>query len=73
MDKQKESPNKSEVLLTNKRERSLKDNWLSRRNNIQKQLGLYEKNSNLYYNMLAFNWDEEKLSKTRINPCKFEF
>ena len=58
-------------FLGNKREASyLKDNFLFRRFFTGKILGKYEKISNDYYNLFSFNWEDEKISKAKINPRK---
>jgi hypothetical protein len=61
----------SDRFLGIKREsRSLKDNYIFRRILTGRVNGKYEAASNSYYNMFAFNWDDEKLVKTRSHPCK---
>ena len=57
------SPNKKES-------KSIRDNYIFRRILTGKVNGNYETTSNTYYNMFAFNWDDEKLIKTRSHPCK---
>lgn len=62
---------KDEKFLGNKRDlRNLRDNFLSRRLLTGKFSGAYENLSNTFFNMMAFNWDEEKISKLRTNVCK---
>jgi hypothetical protein len=61
-------------LLGNKREsKPLRENYLFRRILTGKVEGKYENLSNTFYNMMAFDWDEEKISKLRSNISKFIF
>ena len=63
------SPSK---LLGHKRDMKnpLKENYLFRRIINGKTEGNYERMSNIYYNFMSFNWEEEKLNKMRTSTCK---
>jgi hypothetical protein len=68
-DKYKDS--KTEKFLGVKRNSSsLSDNFIFRRILTGKTGGQYEKVSNDYYNMLSFDWEDEKLSKFKTHPSK---
>jgi hypothetical protein len=59
---------KDEKFLGNKRDiRVLRENLLFRRLHTGKFSGRYENLSNIFFNMMAFDWDEEKISKLRSN------
>jgi len=58
-------------FLGNKREYSnLKDNLIFRRILTGKLFGTYEQFSTDFSNLFSFNWEEERLSKAKINLCK---
>ena len=63
----KTTPNKSdEEFLRKKRNiRALKENFIFRRCLTGKIYGKYENCANNYNNMMAFNWDDEKLLRNR--------
>ena len=67
-------PNPDFKFIGNKREASyLKDNFLFRRILSVKVLGKYEEISNYYFNLLSFNWEEDKICKNKLNPRKYLF
>jgi hypothetical protein len=66
-----EYTNSAGVTSYRRDSRSLRDNYIFRRILTGKVNGKYEATANNYYNMFAFNWDEEKLIRTRSHPCKF--
>jgi len=51
---------------------SLKDNYLFRRIINGKIEGNYEAMANIYYNLMSFDWDEEKLNKIRTSIRKIK-
>jgi hypothetical protein len=62
------SSGKDKSFLRNKRNfKSLKENYLYRRIFSGKIAGKYEENANSFYNMLAFDWEDEKLNKHKSN------
>ncbi len=49
----------------------LKDNYLFKRILFEKEMkSRYEILANLFYHMMSFNWEEEKIAKTRTNISK---
>ncbi len=50
--------------------KNVKDNYLFRRVLNGKTLGRYEEMANSYYNMMSFNWEDERLLKNRATICK---
>jgi len=50
--------------------KNVKDNYLFRRVLNGKTLGRYEEMANTYYNMMSFNWEDERLLKNRASICK---
>ncbi len=68
------SDEKNERFIGRKRNsKNVKDNYLFRRVLNGKTLGRYEEVSNSYYNMMAFNWDDERLLKNRASIRKISF
>lgn len=60
------SDEKNERLVGRKRNsKNLKENYLFRRVLNGKTLGRYEEMANSYYNLMAFNWEDERLVKYR--------
>ena len=58
-------------LLGNKRDtNNLKDNFIFRRFLTGKVCGTYEQFSTDFINLFSFDWDDEKLSKAKLNICK---
>lgn len=57
-------------LLKRKRKTSLLENYLFRRVFTGKIDGRYEEIANIYYNLMSFNWDDERLGKYRNSMCK---
>ena len=62
---------KEDKFLGNKRDiRPLRENFLYRRLLTGRFSGKYETLSNTFFNMMAFNWEEEKIAKLRSNISK---
>jgi hypothetical protein len=58
-------------LLGSKRDTfSLKDNLIFRRFLTGKVCGTYELFSSDFLNIFSFDWEDEKLSKAKMNLCK---
>jgi hypothetical protein len=63
-----------EEFLHRKRNiRNLKENYLFRRVLSGKIDGRYESTANTYYNMMAFDWDDEKLARNRTSISKIRY
>ncbi len=62
---------KEDKFLGSKRDvKALRENFLYRRLLTGKFSGKYENLSNIFYNMMAFNWEDEKIVKLRSNISK---
>jgi hypothetical protein len=69
----RQSRSKDSKFLGLKREsQPVKDNYLFRRLTTGNVSGRYEKLADTYLNMMAFDWEEEKIAKLRTNPSKMK-
>jgi hypothetical protein len=67
----RQSRSKDGKFLGLKREGpSLKENYLFRRLITGNVSGRYEKLADTFFNMMAFDWEEEKIAKLRSNVSK---
>jgi hypothetical protein len=65
------SDDKSDRFIGRKRNsKNVKENYLFRRVLNGKTNGRYEEMANSYYNMMAFNWEDERLLRNRASICK---
>lgn len=63
--------NESKTLGLRRDSKIISNNFLFRRALNNQIEGQYEEYSNLYKNMLSFEWNDERLQKIKANPSTF--
>lgn len=62
------------TFLNRKRERKdLSDNFIFRQTLSGNLEGEYEQTANIFRNLFAFDWEDEKITKNKLHPCKINY
>jgi hypothetical protein len=66
---------KKEVTFLGKKRASadLSENFIFRQTFTGTLEGEYEKTANIFRGLCAFDWEDEKIVKNKLHPCKINF